>query len=249
MISVIMCSQTLEAASGAIEHYDRLLAGTPHEVISILGAQSMAAGYNEGMKKSNGEVLIFTHRDVEFLCPPEVFQNRLSYHMEFFEIVGLAGTNKVIAPAWVAAGPLHIFGQVAHQFPQGISISFYGGKHDYCFRLDEGIAAMDGVFLSCKREAAIALGWDEENFTNFHLYDMDFTYRASKAGFRLGVVNDLPAIHLSPGSFDQSWAVMGERFMQKHGLSLVERVVFTFAHQVAKTRQEAFDLMEAMSQR
>lgn len=41
-----------------------------------------------------------------------------------------------------------------------------------------GIAALDGVFVACRRAAAAAVAYDAATFDGFHLYDLNFTPRA-----------------------------------------------------------------------
>ena len=78
------------------------------------------------------------------------------------------------------------------------------------------IQAIDGYFMAARREAALQLGFDEETFAHWHLYDIDFSWRAHKAGMRCAVANDILAVHLSPGNFDPRWQEQADLFLQKH---------------------------------
>ena len=60
-----------------------------------------------------------------------------------------------------------------------------------------------------------ALRFDEQCFDGFHLYDIDFTYRAHRAGFRLAVPLDLLLIHYSTGRYDIRWQAFNMRFLAK----------------------------------
>ena len=115
---------------------------------------------------------------------------------------------------WAAAGPPYVFGQVAHPIPK-----------DKCFEVTDwgtparhvsGMCLMDGVFLAARRSVCEAIQFDEKTFTGFHLYDLDFTLRASAAGFKLAVCNDLMLLHESKGCFDSEWRKYTRIFMQKH---------------------------------
>ena len=65
-----------------------------------------------------------------------------------------------------------------------------------------GIQALDGVFMAMRREVATAIPFDAEAFDGFHLYDLDFSFRAHRGGFRLAVCRDVVLIHESTGSYD-----------------------------------------------
>jgi GT2 family glycosyltransferase len=79
------------------------------------------------------------------------------------------------------------------------------------------IQALDGLFFCAKRSAAQTIGFDAETFRGFHFYDLDFTFRAHLAGFRLSVANDLFAIHDSLGNPGDAWAADARRFLEKFG--------------------------------
>ncbi len=79
-----------------------------------------------------------------------------------------------------------------------------------------GIQALDGVFMAMRREVAIATPFDEALFDHFHLYDLDFSFRAYRAGFALAVCRDIVLIHQSIGKFDAVWDNYRRRFETKH---------------------------------
>ncbi len=58
--------------------------------------------------------------------------------------------------------------------------------------------------------------FDAETFDGFHLYDIDWSYRASRAGFRLGVAGELLVVHASRGAYDAAWQGYADRFRSKH---------------------------------
>jgi len=133
--------------------------------------------------------------------------------------VGVAGTNLLIGPGWAAAGMPHMFGQVAHPVEHYFRIALFGTTR----RIVGGIQGMDGLFLAFRREAIQKVRWDAENFTGFHCYDTDCTYRAYLAGLKLGVALDLPLMHLSGGDFGDTWQRYAQVFMQKHMVTLASR--------------------------
>jgi GT2 family glycosyltransferase len=76
-----------------------------------------------------------------------------------------------------------------------------------------GAVVLDGVFMAGHRRVFEAVRFDEATFDGFHCYDVDFTWRASRAGHRIGVCGNLALVHESVGAFDAKWQVFAERFV------------------------------------
>ena len=53
-------------------------------------------------------------------------------------------------------------------------------------------------------------------FDGFHHYDLDFTFAAHLAGFRLGIASDIHILHESSGAHDEKWHHYLARFEQKY---------------------------------
>jgi Tat protein secretion system quality control protein TatD with DNase activity len=57
-----------------------------------------------------------------------------------------------------------------------------------------------------------------DRFDAFHLYDMDFSLACHRAGWRVGIAQDLHLLHDSLGNFDERWSDYADRFVRKHNL-------------------------------
>ena len=77
------------------------------------------------------------------------------------------------------------------------------------------VQALDGCFMAATRAAVEQIGFDASTFDGFHLYDLDFSYRAHLQGLNIAVCRDLLPIHASTGSADQHWNKYRERFENK----------------------------------
>lgn len=211
MISVIVCSIDDAKHAAVTAMYQRLLEDWPHEIISIRDARSLCEAYTRATAQAKGEVLVFSHDDVEFLTPD--FAQRLHGHLRHFDVVGLAGTTRLAGPSWIQGGWSVARGQVTTIDRDGgdFRVDVYGVSGT----AEAGIQAIDGFCIACRREVAEKIGFDAAAFDGFHLYDTDFTYRAHRAGYRLGVASDLPVIHRSTGRLDEAWARYAERFVAK----------------------------------
>jgi GT2 family glycosyltransferase len=202
---------------------------------------SICRAYNEGLAQAAGDIVIFSHDDIEAL-EPATFAPRLLSHLESADVVGVAGTSRLSNAGWIVAGPPLIFGQVLHPFPDGrLCLSIYGTPA----RLNPGMVAMDGLFLAFRRPCIEAIRWDDQTFDHFHVYDMDTTFRAHLAGYKLAVACDLHLFHHSAGNFDARWRIYADRFYQKHRPHLVPLLhpQAQFTARVTTPREEALPLM------
>lgn len=215
-ISVIICSIDAGKFARISECYERLLEDWPHEIIGIHDASSLAEGYNRGILRSTGKILVFSHDDILILAPD--FASRISAHLESFDVLGFAGASRVTSGIWNSAGHPYLHGVLAHARPadRQIALNVFGTPS---WPVVPDIKIIDGLCMISTREAAEKTGFDAETFDGFHLYDLDFSFSAHKAGFRVGVVCDIPVIHESGGQFDARHKHYAERFVAKHGAS------------------------------
>ncbi len=219
MISIVICSIDDSKFSAVCETYHQALSGESFEIIGIHDAASMCEGYNRGIRKSRGELLVFSHDDIELIGAN--FAHKLKLHMQNHDLIGIAGTTRLVDYQWVGAGPPYLYGQVAQPNASkgGYDVLIWNAT----LPAKGAIQALDGVFLCARRTVAEKITFDEATFTGFHLYDLDFSFRAYQAGYKLAVVSDLPLIHASIGSFDETWAVHAERFLRKHHARLLPK--------------------------
>ena len=242
MLSVIICSITPAKFQRVTEMYRRLLAGNEFEIIGIHDAQGMAEGYNRGIAQSRGDLLIFSHDDTEFLAPE--FAPRLIGHMRHCDVLGAAGTTRLTDAKWVNAGMPYVYGQVGAPNP-------VNGTYQVCIwsaarRRIDGIQAIDGVFLCARRKVAEALRFDQEAYKDFHLYDIDFTFRAYLASHRLSVANDLYLVHDSLGAATRTWHQDAAHFQEQFKTSLM-RPTNRQSHFALVSAPTAADVVEVMT--
>jgi len=209
-ISVVTCSVDDRRFAAMSASYDRALADWPHEIVRIPDAQSIAEGYTRGAAAARGELLVFTHDDVEILAPD--FGHRLARRLAECDVLGVAGATRATGPAWPFAGWPHLHGSVIYPDGEGYRVTVYSLRAP----IARGIVVMDGVFLAARRGTALAVGWDAETCDGFHGYDVDFTLRAARAGLRLVVASDLGVVHRSYGSFDDRWQATAIKLAAKH---------------------------------
>lgn len=237
LVSFIVCSIDERKLAALSADIARHFAAQPFEIIAIRDAASLCEGYNRGVRLARGDYLVFCHDDIEILAPD--FAVRLKLDLQTCDIVGVAGTTLLCGSTWVDAGWPHIHGIVAlPPSGQGRELIVYAARQ----RAVAGIQALDGLFFAVRREVMENLSFDEKLFDGFHFYDLDFTYRAHLAGYRLAVCSDLLLAHHSRGSFDDAWRGYAEIFLNKHRATLPARPVSRPASPAVKLpgRREAW---------
>jgi len=156
-------------------------------------------------------MLVFSHDDIEILSPD--FGERLAGHLGRHDIVGVAGTTRLIGGGWYFAGDpfVHMLVITPNRDTGQLVMHVAGGGP----LVVPGIQAFDGLFFATRASVARSLRFDAETFDHFHLYDLDFSYRAWIAGLRLAVCRDLVLIHHSHGNYDDRWNEYRARFERK----------------------------------
>lgn len=210
-VSVIACSIRDDHFAALKAGLAQQFAAHDFEIIGIHDAKSLCEGFNRGAKRAKGDILIFCHDDIEFVH--EDFGERVLAHLRAADVVGLAGATALTSGDWRFAGAPSLVGQILHRPPAGHTGFLY---HAIGLQEPPGpIQALDGVWLAMHRRVWETIGFDEVTFDGFHLYDVDFTYRAAQGGYRLIAPRDLLLLHFSTGRYDVTWQRYNRRFLDK----------------------------------
>ncbi|MDR2925191.1 MAG: glycosyltransferase family protein [Azoarcus sp.] len=212
--SVIVCSVNPWKFAQINACYEALLANVPHEIIAIRDASSLAEGYNRGLRRARGDIVIFSHDDILILDPD--FAQKISRRMRDFDILGFAGTRRCTSPFWWHAGVPLASGAIASiRSVDNVITIVMSTWNTSPWPVVDNIQAIDGLCMIARRDAAEEIGFDEKTFDGFHLYDLDFSFSAYLAGKKLGVCCDIPVIHASEGDFGETHARYGRLFTEK----------------------------------
>jgi tetratricopeptide (TPR) repeat protein len=211
-LSIVVCSIDDARHERAVALYRRLFAAVRHEIVSIRNARSLAEAWNWAVGHSSADIVVLSHDDVDVLTPD--FAARLFERLQSFDVVGVAGSTRVDGLAIGWSGHPHLRGWITHRAPNSDTWQV-DVLHPRPVAGD--IVLLDGVLLAGKREAFRAVPFDDATFDGFHLADLDWSYRAARAGFKLGVAGDLLLVHASRGNYDAAWQRYADRFCRKHG--------------------------------
>jgi hypothetical protein len=217
MVSFVICSIDPAKFAAVKQNIALRMAAEPHEVIGVHDAKSLAEGYNRGAARARGETIVFCHDDIEILNPD--FAQRLRQHLDRFDVLGVAGTDRLVTAKWTDSGPPHVYGQIANpNLPNlDFTVTFFSTPP----RVVGHMQALDGVLLAVRRAVLETVRFDAETFDGWHMYDVDFTFRAYLAGLQLGVCGDLHVLHGSRGDFGENYQAAARRLEAKHAGKLV----------------------------
>ena len=212
-ISIVTCSK-VDARFNSLKKNLSEIFGGHVQLVRIHDAKSMAEGYNRGARMTFGHIVIFCHDDVEFLNrdAPEI----IAADLTDYDVVGVAGTSRLKEGRWHSAGNKHIHGQVAHSFngrSDEFQICVFGDQRNT--PVIGHIQALDGLFFAVRKNVLESVRFDEV-FNGFHLYDLDFTFSAYLAGFRLAVDRRIHLLHHSGGRYDHNWRRYFDLFNHKY---------------------------------
>jgi hypothetical protein len=210
LISFVTCTITPAKLERLRASLTAALGAAPWELVPVTDARSLCDGYTRGFARTRGEFVVFCHDDIEVLC--DRFYDRLMDAYVGADLVGVVGVDKLNGPALAWAGLPFLHGAVTH--PE--NGAFYPSLCSSAGPRVDNAQALDGLFIATRRDVVESIGFDADTFDGFDFYDIDFSYRAFRAGLRLRIQTDLHLLHASRGNFGPKYAFYSERFRTKH---------------------------------
>jgi tetratricopeptide (TPR) repeat protein len=211
-LSVVTCSVTPSKLERLRASLEKQLTRKDWELVVITDAKSLCEGYSRGLAQSTGELVIFCHDDIEIIC--DDFYNRLIDTFVNADVVGVCGVTLLNGPALAWAGSPYLHSSVVNH--AGDDDSYWPSLASTAGPRIDGAQALDGMFIAARREVADEIGFDAATFDGFDFYDVDFSYRAYKRGFKIRIQTDLHLLHKSRGNFGPKYLMYSERFREKH---------------------------------
>jgi hypothetical protein len=179
------------------------------------GVSSLAQVYNDGIKDSQYDDVVFMHDDLTIETVNVTKKiTRLFDNNPEFGIIGIAGTNNLISGMWWQ-DRVSMFGQVKHEHLGKIHRNCYSGLLGEDLK---EVVAVDGLFFAI-RKSRIKNGFDED-FPGFHFYDIPFCVSNYLAGVKIGVTTKITVVHKSIGMVNEQWKQNKELFESKFGVNL-----------------------------
>jgi hypothetical protein len=178
----------------------RVSGGIEIPCATISDAKSMAEGLNRGAAKTDAPYLIFCHDDIAFVSESPLAV--ILCGLQYYDLVGVAGTDKLVSGNWYDAGQPHIQGAVISPLMDQFDLQLFGAGRAPIL---PDTVAMDGIFMACRHSTFDRVGgFDEQSFDGWHGYDVDFSYRIHLAGGKACIASSVLILHDShPAGFSQ----------------------------------------------
>lgn len=199
MISCIICSRTSDISKDLRQNIDSTI-GLEHEIIVIDNSHnnySIFSAYNEGVRRSNGDILCFMHDDIEYLSSDWGKIINSCFLDDSIGIVGFAGSHMLSdSPMYWVEMPFY------SEYNQTNGI--LSDKWLFPDKNLVDIVACDGFCFFVRRSLFEKISFDDDTYKGFHLYDMDICMQALDAGFRVCACRDILINHNFSGVNNQS---------------------------------------------
>lgn len=214
MLSLIICSRTKDLPLSLKENIESTI-GAEYELVVIDNSKnqySIFSAYNEGVRRSKGDLLCFMHDDI------------------MYDAVGW-GNNVVRHFDDPNTGLIGVFG--GHYLPDTVCHVFDSELFSWNFRqiVGEGIedrmskshfgnageveaVAVDGIWFVVRKQLFDKISFDER-YRGFHYYDMDICMQVWANGYKCKTVDDIHLTHVSNGGYNDDFVFNSYRFYEK----------------------------------
>lgn len=204
MLSIICCSISPEAAALLKENIEKTIGDIPFEFIAFDNrgtGYGICKVYNMCASQAQYDYLCFIHEDVCFDTPNwgEAILNKLKE--EDCGVIGFAGSILKLRrlTAWNTCYIDMRANYIQHM---------RGRKHYHKLNPDRldftPVITLDGFCQFVCRKVWEEIKFDEETFTHFHCYDLDFTLAVAYR-YHNYVCNGILIEHFSEGTFAMEW--------------------------------------------
>lgn len=245
---VVSTRQRTAATAQRLRHYLRR-SGLPRHRIQVLlienpGTQGLSTLYNQALEQAAFEVVCCLHDDLHFLPRAHWGRQVMAAFRQHQSMAALSAAGSVslddTGVFWAVRE--HLVGQVRHRLPvgyardqscardrRGYKPRAQGRQQDILSAYSAAFAppheplpvmVLDGLFLALCRPRLWHTRPFDESF-DFHFYDMAFALQQSvhQPG-SCGVLTRLKIVHHSPGTPNDRYWVLRERFVARYGQHL-----------------------------
>lgn len=211
MISIIICSINPERCEKTLENFSKNI-GLEHETIVFDNRQNnwgICRVYNHCAEKAKYPFLCFVHEDVFIET-----ENWGKTIVEFIEkipncgVVGFAGgfqAMKNLSSWWAGEKRMHLCDAYNGKTHSYKSLNY---KNHYYENPDaesfSKVLCVDGLFQFIKKSIWEEIKYDEDNFSGFHFYDVDFSFAVSEK-YNNYVLLNYDVFHDSSGNVNEEY--------------------------------------------
>lgn len=176
-ICFIMCVNNEQYMQEAISYINNLElpVGYTLEILTVLEASGMAAGYNEAMRSSDAKYKVYLHQDVMI-----VEQNFIKYLLELFAdpsigLIGMVGSTGLPENAVMWHGS-----RVGRIYSSNIEKMTDAQLGEVIGEYQE-VEAVDGLLIATQYD----FNWREDVFHKWDFYDVSQSFEFRKKGYKV----------------------------------------------------------------
>lgn len=200
MISIIICSRNLDLFNKLQTNVKKTIGEINYEIIKIdneIINKSITEAYNEGIKISKHETLLFIHEDILFHTASwgailaDIFNENPK-----LGLLGIAGAkykSKHPSAFWHTDKKMLYFNLIQHyknKSPKHFKIGFEKSNL-------EKVVAVDGVFLALRKNTNVIFN---EEIKGFHCYDLGISIDVIENNYDVAVTDQILIEHFSIGN-------------------------------------------------
>jgi hypothetical protein len=201
VVSVVISTKKIN--DDYLKHVERMFSHPNTEILIYEndGISSLTQIYNAGLKDAKNDIVVFMHDDLILETPnmtPKIV--KLFEKHQDYGILGIAGTDKLSSGMWWQNRE-NMFGVVGHIHEGKRHVNKYskGVFNDVL----KDVVVVDGLFFMIHKNR-IKKQFNEE-FEDFHFYDISFCYDNFMEGVKIGVTTKFSITHKSIGMTNKKW--------------------------------------------
>ncbi len=197
MISIIICSRESDIPAELRQNIAKTIGyGYEYELVIINNSTNsfnIFQAYNEGVRRSKGELLCFMHDDILYKTSEWGKIIEEIFHDDTIGLVGFAGTH------FLSSSPFY---WTYSPFISEHNLTNDNGEVIECFQdyyfNEFGLAdlvAVDGFCFFVRRSLFNTIRFDDMTYSGFHAYDMDICMQIQNIGYRVCACNKVLIEH------------------------------------------------------
>ena len=210
-VSVVISTRKID--DEYLKHVEKMFSHPKTQILVYEndGVSSLTEIYNDGLKDSIYDIVVFMHDDliIETKCIGEKIIKLFDKNPEF-GIIGIAGTTDLVNGRWWEIKKSMV-GEVYHENEGKRWLSKYS-KESYSDKLKD-VVCVDGLFFMVHKNR-IKDTFDQD-FKGFHFYEIPFCLSNYTKGVKIGVTTKFNIVHKSVGQTNEQWEENKKQFEEK----------------------------------
>lgn len=252
MISIVICSRTVEVDKNLLLNIEEHIGSVVYEIIKIDNSKNkynIFQAYNMGVQKAQYPILCFMHDDILFHSYDWGINVINHFDNDQLGMLGVGGPRflSYIPSVWWASNAINKYCPSACQYSIDTERNTRVSVHQRIQPIDENqieVVALDGLFFCIRKSLFKSISFDETTYNSFHFYDIDISMQIRSAGYKIYAIYDILLEHISAGQLNSEWLRCARLFYKKWEKDLP---IFTYKLAVKERRCLEYSNLKIMS--